>query len=245
MAKDVYRLETIAHKVGYNARDVKGKTGRDIDEEKDAKREGWESWAETPACLETGVDVTDVWRRVEAEVAPIDVRTSNEAGRYACEYIYYTSMAHFWRQANPEPNSNPPLDPPALAAYAPGSSLTSEPFRSYPPPALQAPPQQETLTERLAKHVDTTPASQASRHMKDARIIKSKAPVLFLHVPEGLEETDLQRGGIVLKSVIRAMIVSWEKGIERERANSLGSLRTARETDDVFETPMDSYDIRR
>ncbi|KAF3344960.1 Sterol uptake control protein 2 [Verticillium dahliae VDG2] len=56
-------------------------------------------WAETPPELETDVDVRDAlrrWRRLSPDDA--DLRISEDAGRYLCDFIYMSSLAHLYRR---------------------------------------------------------------------------------------------------------------------------------------------------
>ena len=85
-----YTLETCAHRDGYNKPDVEGKT-----------LQGDTYWKETynsPEILHTGFDTDDVWRRWKSGLMSEDVRPSNNAGHYLCDFTYYTSMLEYWRR---------------------------------------------------------------------------------------------------------------------------------------------------
>ncbi|KAF2459282.1 hypothetical protein BDY21DRAFT_187749 [Lineolata rhizophorae] len=115
--RSFYTLESRAHRDGYRARDVDGEGWRDED--------SWARWgaAGLPEVLASGFDCADVWRRwreavdrVEMEggegagagagagageaggeegKSGLDVRPSDDAGRFLCDFIYYTSLAWF------------------------------------------------------------------------------------------------------------------------------------------------------
>lgn len=85
-----YTLETCAHRDGYDKPDVEGKT-----------LQGDTYWKDeygSPEILHTGFDTEDVWRRWKSGLMSEDVRPSNNAGHYLCDFIYYTSMLEYWRR---------------------------------------------------------------------------------------------------------------------------------------------------
>lgn len=43
----------------------------------------------------------------------VDVRPSNDAGRYLCDFIYYTSLVEYWRR-------DPDVKAPAMFLHVPG-----------------------------------------------------------------------------------------------------------------------------
>ena len=95
--RNFYTLETLAHRDGYNKRDVEGKT-----------LEGdtfWEREYKAPEKLHTSFDTEDVWRRWKSGLVNMDLRPSNNAGHYLCDFIYYACMLEYWRR---EPSEQRP-----------------------------------------------------------------------------------------------------------------------------------------
>ncbi|RDA92628.1 hypothetical protein CP533_1445 [Ophiocordyceps camponoti-saundersi (nom. inval.)] len=78
----IYQLERRAHRDGYPTPDVDGALP---EHEKDDKR---------PAELQTDLRLEDVlarWRNLSE--ADMDLRLSDDAGRFLCEFIYYASLS--------------------------------------------------------------------------------------------------------------------------------------------------------
>lgn len=108
-----YSIETRAHRDSYHMSDNRGQCGYD---------DGERVWRETqvPAMLQAGVVEEDVdgdshgamgkesrprppdgeflalWKGFAGE--DVDVRVSTDAGRYLCEFIFFTSLALAWRE---------------------------------------------------------------------------------------------------------------------------------------------------
>ncbi|KAG7105474.1 Pyroglutamyl-peptidase 1 like protein [Verticillium longisporum] len=92
-----YCIERRGHRDGYAMPDVDG-TRLDDDDRWREQGPDW-VWAETPPELETDVDVRDAlrrWRRLSPDDA--DLRISEDAGRYLCDFIYMSSLAHLYRR---------------------------------------------------------------------------------------------------------------------------------------------------
>lgn len=85
-----FTLETCAHRDGYNKKDVEGKTlvGDTF----------WKDTYKSPEILHSSFDTEDVWRRWKSEMLDEDVRPSNNAGHYLCDFTYYASMVEYWRR---------------------------------------------------------------------------------------------------------------------------------------------------
>ena len=85
-----YSLETCGHRDGYNRNDVDAKTltGDTF----------WQDTYKSPEVLHTTFDTEDVWRRWKSCFPNEDVRSSNNAGHYLCDFTYYTSMVEYWRR---------------------------------------------------------------------------------------------------------------------------------------------------
>jgi pyroglutamyl-peptidase len=109
-----YEVERQGHRDGYHfhrktgeeRRDVDGKTLRECEREMGLK-EG-EYWRECPKVLRTTLDVDDVLKRMR-QLGPngksrlpegATVKDSDDAGNYLCDFIYYSSLSHFWRKGD-------------------------------------------------------------------------------------------------------------------------------------------------
>ncbi len=96
-----YTLETRAHRDGYTLKDIEGKCDEEggyFDEDSGEWKPGtWEKEGYLE-ILKTGFEDDDLWRRCKVLVPDIDVRPSNDAGRYLCDFIYYASLTWFWKQ---------------------------------------------------------------------------------------------------------------------------------------------------
>ncbi|KAI1431104.1 putative pyroglutamyl peptidase type I [Xylaria sp. CBS 124048] len=93
----VYSLERRGHRDGYDSRDVDGKL---LEDEPRRAQEGerW-IWHGVPEELLSDLDVDDVHRRwVERSPKNLSLRVSEDAGHYLCDFIYFSSLAHLWKQ---------------------------------------------------------------------------------------------------------------------------------------------------
>ncbi|EJT73285.1 hypothetical protein GGTG_10130 [Gaeumannomyces tritici R3-111a-1] len=91
-----YSIERRGHRDGYRGRDVDDELLND-EERHRQEREGW-VWHGLPHDLETDLDLEDVvlrWRGYSPWDS--DLRVSGDAGRYLCDFIYYSSLAHLYR----------------------------------------------------------------------------------------------------------------------------------------------------
>ncbi|KID76823.1 Pyroglutamyl-peptidase 1 [Metarhizium brunneum] len=95
-----YQLERRAHRRGYRSPDVdnelpaEGAEGRPDDD-------AW-IWHGLPDEILTDVDVDDVYRRWRGHSSKdMDLRVSEDPGRYLCDFIYYSSLAHLWKARRP------------------------------------------------------------------------------------------------------------------------------------------------
>ncbi|MCJ1358130.1 MAG: hypothetical protein MMC33_008128 [Icmadophila ericetorum] len=92
--RSFFTLETQAHRDGYKWPDVDGR---------DMKGDNyWSDKYGAPDVIETGFDVADVWRRWKSRLIEEDVRPSDDAGHYLCDFIYYTGLCEYWRRDNPD-----------------------------------------------------------------------------------------------------------------------------------------------
>ena len=137
-----YTLETLAHRDGYDKEDEDGKT-----------LEGdtfWQREYKAPERLHTSFMTEDVWRHWKSGLVSVDLRPSNNAGHYLCDFIYYACMLEYWRR--------------------------------------------EPMGQR---------------------------PCMFLHVPSGLEEEDIQRGRNVALGLIAAIVASELAGSHSRRVEQV------------------------
>lgn len=134
--RSYYTLETRAHRDGYDQPDVDGATLKNDT--------FWRDKYNAPEILRPTFDTTDVWRRWKSELMDEDLRPSNDAGHYLCDFTYYASMLEYWRR-----------DP------------------------------------------------------------EGRRPCMFVHVPGGNEEKDLERGRQVTLGLIVALVQS--ETIKREK----------------------------
>ncbi|KAL2060202.1 hypothetical protein VTL71DRAFT_9597 [Oculimacula yallundae] len=91
-----YSVERRGHRDGYNMKDVDNKL-LDDEERRKAEGENW-IWNGMPEELLSSVDVDDVWKRWRAALPGKDVRVSEDAGRYLCDFIYFSSMAYLTKK---------------------------------------------------------------------------------------------------------------------------------------------------
>lgn len=91
--RDVYRIERRGHRDGYKSKDVDGEKLGDQDEE-GVHEEGW-YWEGMPEELQTELDVDDILQRWQSHSPKdADLGISEDAGRFLCDFIYYSSLSH-------------------------------------------------------------------------------------------------------------------------------------------------------
>ncbi|KAF7514525.1 hypothetical protein G7054_g15237 [Neopestalotiopsis clavispora] len=96
-----YSIERRGHRDGYRHRDVDGKY---LEDDKRREREGddW-IWHGVPEELLTDLDIEDIYKRWVGrcpdggESGP-ELRISEDPGHYLCDFIYFTSLAHLYKQ---------------------------------------------------------------------------------------------------------------------------------------------------
>ncbi|KAI1133539.1 hypothetical protein F5Y10DRAFT_259860 [Nemania abortiva] len=97
----VYSIERRGHRDGYGAKDVDGKLLED--EKRHAEQGDQWIWHGVPHELLTDFDIDDVHRRwVDRSPKNLDLRVSEDAGHYLCDFIYFSSLAHLWKQQRPK-----------------------------------------------------------------------------------------------------------------------------------------------
>ena len=139
--RNFYTLETLAHRDGYIKRDEDGKSL-----ENDTF---WRVELKAPERLHTSFDTEEVWRRWKSRLTNLDLRPSNNAGHYLCDFTYYACMLEYWRRQPRGPR-----------------------------------------------------------------------PCMFLHVPSGLEEKDIERGREVALGLIYALVASEMAGNRSKNAEA-------------------------
>ncbi|KAI0387264.1 peptidase [Hypomontagnella monticulosa] len=96
----VYQIERRGHRDGYDKTDVDGKL---LGDEQRRKLEGdkW-IWNDVPSELLTDLDIEKIHKRwVERSPANLRLNISEDAGRYLCDFIYFSSLAHLYKQQRP------------------------------------------------------------------------------------------------------------------------------------------------
>ncbi|KAK4673209.1 hypothetical protein QC763_109800 [Podospora pseudopauciseta] len=85
-----YSIERRAHKSNYTMGDVDNNLLSDLDDESDPH-----PWQDLPEELLSDLDMEDVLQRWRDHSPPYsDLRISEDAGHYLCDFIYYSSLAH-------------------------------------------------------------------------------------------------------------------------------------------------------
>ncbi|CAH7688567.1 hypothetical protein BY996DRAFT_6418246 [Phakopsora pachyrhizi] len=97
LSKHSYSIENLAHRDGYKLADADGKFGNCIDSN---DSNDWEDWSGSPELLKTSVDVDLIVQILKSKVPDANIRSSTDAGRYLCEYIYYASLCHHYSLKN-------------------------------------------------------------------------------------------------------------------------------------------------
>ncbi|KAK1832861.1 Pyroglutamyl-peptidase 1 [Podospora conica] len=95
-----YSIERRGHRDGYAMRDVEGEFLKDPQRR---AREGkdW-IWDGMPLELLTDLDLDDVLTRWQANSPPgHNLRVSEDAGRYLCDFLYFSSLAHLTKAKQP------------------------------------------------------------------------------------------------------------------------------------------------
>ncbi|PNP49267.1 hypothetical protein THARTR1_09982 [Trichoderma harzianum] len=91
----MYQIESRGHRTGYKSPDVDGKHLDELDGKRD---EEW-IWHDLPDVLKTHLNIQDIWQRWQQHSSnDMDLRISDDAGRYLCDFIYYSSLATCYKQ---------------------------------------------------------------------------------------------------------------------------------------------------
>ncbi|KAH8804355.1 hypothetical protein F5884DRAFT_795838 [Xylogone sp. PMI_703] len=88
--RDYYSIESQAYRDGYDKEDATGHTLKGDT--------FWKSEFQSPPVLKTSINIYNVLKKCKQILPGEDLRVSDDAGRYLCEFIYYTSMVEYWRK---------------------------------------------------------------------------------------------------------------------------------------------------
>jgi len=91
-----YSVERRGHRDGYIMADVDHEFLGD-NERRKIQGKDW-IWDGLPEEIMTDMNIDDVSIRWRAAVPNTDVRVSEDAGRYLCDFIYYSSLAHLSKE---------------------------------------------------------------------------------------------------------------------------------------------------
>ncbi|KAI5862726.1 peptidase [Durotheca rogersii] len=100
--QQVYSLERRGHRDEYDKEDVDGQLLGD-DEKRKLGDDTW-VWNGVPEELLTDLNIEKIYKRwVERSPNKDDVKLqiSEDAGHYLCDFIYFSSLAHLWKQQRP------------------------------------------------------------------------------------------------------------------------------------------------
>ncbi|XXG98733.1 NADH-dependent flavin oxidoreductase [Hypoxylon texense] len=101
----VYSVERRGHRDGYDKQDVDGQL---LGDEQRRKREGdqW-IWNGVPKELLTDLDLDKIYKRWVERSPEMQIKDdlrlqiSEDAGHYLCDFIYFSSLAHLYKQQRP------------------------------------------------------------------------------------------------------------------------------------------------
>lgn len=119
-----YAIERYGNRDGYDK-------NPDVDGKKLSSDDGVTHFGDCPSRMTTSLDFDDTWRRWQSKVidkplvSPIldgvDLRPSEDAGHYLCDYIYFSSLAWFGRRSK-SMEGGTSKDRPVLFFHVPAES---------------------------------------------------------------------------------------------------------------------------
>jgi pyroglutamyl-peptidase len=91
-----YSVERRGHRDGYIMKDVDQEFLGDAERRK-LEGKDW-IWYGLPEEIQSDTDIDDIWRRWKIALPGLDIRVSEDAGRYLCDFIYYSSLAYLTKK---------------------------------------------------------------------------------------------------------------------------------------------------
>ncbi|KAI4864621.1 hypothetical protein F4820DRAFT_328040 [Hypoxylon rubiginosum] len=91
-----YSLEKLGNRDGYVRRDLDGKIPQTIATSSETPTEL--QFASCPPILYPDFDVEDLAMRLKSAMPNTLIRASTAAGRFSCEYMFYSSLAELWKR---------------------------------------------------------------------------------------------------------------------------------------------------
>ncbi|KAF4456474.1 Pyroglutamyl-peptidase 1 [Fusarium austroafricanum] len=92
-----YCIERRGHRDGYKHPDVDGEY---VGREEERNRSDW-PWRGLPEEIETQFNLDEILPRWQEHSLEGDLRISEDAGHYMCDFIYYSSLAELWKLQRP------------------------------------------------------------------------------------------------------------------------------------------------
>lgn len=87
-----YSVERRGHRDGYYMKDVNEELLADVERRK-MEGKNW-IWNGLPEEILSDTNIDDIWRRWRTALPGLDIRISEDAGKYLCDFIYYSSLAY-------------------------------------------------------------------------------------------------------------------------------------------------------
>ncbi|KAF5266847.1 hypothetical protein FOXYS1_2292 [Fusarium oxysporum] len=92
-----YSIERRGHRDGYKHPDVDGEY---IDGEEERERNDW-PWRGLPEEIETELNLNEILPLWQGHSSEADLRISEDAGHFMCDFIYYSSLSELWKLQRP------------------------------------------------------------------------------------------------------------------------------------------------
>ncbi|KAI1036850.1 hypothetical protein LB503_002905 [Fusarium chuoi] len=92
-----YSIERRGHRDGYKHPDVDGEY---IDGEEERERNDW-PWRGLPEEIETELNLDEILPLWQGYSSEADLRISEDAGHFMCDFIYYSSLSELWKLQRP------------------------------------------------------------------------------------------------------------------------------------------------